>query len=262
MSKKDTPLEWVPTLLFKQENWRIHSIEPWEAEKLSKQNTYFTEWVIYDQHWPTNIINYDLDKHSIIPEIQFLDKYVDWVKWWGLWPFLPLLLFWGLIFAWFFFLGSQDDSSPAPSNSPLALVSPVSNVPVVVWEPIEEELVETPAPVVVPVSTSQFSETESLKLRLNEMNFEMQQMNQHHSLVDWELRICQQDLEEWKNIAKQYLNESLDYKAQYERQKSLNISEDQLKLFLWETVLDLCDEQEDNSICKQKIYEFYKLRQN
>lgn len=272
-------------LYYKIKNSQVTMIWEEEAKDFDKNWVYFTSWTEIDEIETKNnetweiitkyekvqVIIFDLDKNSSLPELKFLDSYKS--SWWSsfnpFWPwfFFILLLWW--VFLYFTF--STEDTQILPTESPIIASWSIENIVsnTLPWNNITDNNIEIVPNTISPVTPSINSNTEVsnlltqidwLELSNKRKDFEIQDLQIDFNRIQRELNISRSDLTEAKDIAKLYLNESLDKSWVIEDLKWQLLENNQLYLYLGEYLFDVCEDLWEDAQCKQIIFDFYNLR--
>lgn len=284
----------METLYYEISNSQIRIISQDIAEEYEKQWVFFTTWKeiekIEDSHIEINnewdqrpvyaynevfIKIFDLDKNSSLPELRFLDTYKPsgGLPFNPFWPwFIFIMVLWS-IFLYFTFFWEEQKIVPE-NNTSTGITNIVSSALPWNWNitPIATQTPESVVPV-TPVTPSDsveknfMTQIEWLELSGRRKDYELQDLQIQYNRVNRELVICKNDVLEAKNIAKDYLKESLEKtdvisqkETEIQQVKQSLLQNNQLYLYLWEYLFDVCETQEENAKCKEIIYNFYNLR--
>lgn len=270
-------------LYYKIINSQVTIISDQEAKDLEKQWVFFTRGVeideekIYDElgqeirtdYTKVEIFIFDIDKNSILPEVKFLDSYRpnSWLPFnaFGPW-FIFIVVLWA-IFVYFQFFHNKDQTQ-TNTGSLLPVLSSLQS-PISSWAttlvPVNQNIIEEQKPIentgsIVPPVFSSVSDTEALQLQNKKKNYEYQDLQIEFQRQSRELDLCYYDLNDAKDIAKWYLQESLEKTTQIDELKKQTLENNQLYLYLWQYLFELCESKPKDAECKQLIYNFHNQK--
>jgi len=241
-----------------------------EWKKYIKDNVYYTIW---NEIW-YNIYIIDLEKNSILPEVRFL----DWFSWWKLsWWFnlIPWLIF-VLVLVWIYFYMNNSESLNKTNNI-VNVVSPISEKTINNWSELipwmsNSNIIWSSNPVNIPNSFS-LPEKTNIPLKVdkvdntisleNDIEYYKNQLridDLKYDALNSKYNVIISDLSSLNDIILSLKDKNLSCNTELEKQRVLNLSENQLFLSIWKSAFELCKDK-NSDVCRDLMYNFYSVRE-
>jgi len=263
MTKKITKAPEIKDLYFVIENTNFTTLTSEEAEKFFKDKVYYTYWK--DENY-NNVYCFDLTRNSALPLALFLNT-SEKDNGEALSPLyiLGFIIILGLWIWWI--LGTWKEAPKVAPNSNFTEVIPVGSQ--IVSSNESQSWIAEAKPLAEPTITAVENETQTYndpaliyqeytnKLKGSALDLELCMTTNER--LNLKVADLQSDFALAKEELKTEVLKTMELETQAKELQTNLLSDNQLYLYLWQKVFELCEDKPDSK-CKDLIYQFYQLK--